>query len=294
MFFASLLSFLKIILVDIVMSGDNAVVIAMATKNLPKKVKKKAIYGWTAGAAILRIGLALLSVYLLQYPIIKFIWWILLLYIAWGFFKQLKLGQKEKKIKTHTSLRWAIGVIVLADLSLSLDNVLAVATMANNMRVLSAWLIISIALIIFAANALSRLMKKHERIMRTGLLVILHASIEIIFGAEIKIPWLPIPLVWIVLILALIIISYLYIHHITHVEFHVRRHHIHNYTRFAIISVSFLLLVLNSFVPSIQQLLTHYLSFRITLLVVSYMVFLELIMQQRAIDHHKMLHQMRH
>ena len=294
MFFASFVALLKIMLINIVMSWDNAVVIAMATKNLPKKVKKKAIYGGTAGAAILRIGLAAITIYLLQYPIIKFVGGMLLLYIARDFFKQLKLGNKEKKIKTHTSLRWAIGTIILADLSLSLDNVLAVASMANNIWVLSIGLIVSIALIIFAANALSRLMKKHERVMWWGLLLILHAAIEIIFGTEIHLPWFPFSLTRWVIIIALIVITYLYIRNITHVAFHVRRHHIHNYTRFIIIWINFLLLITSFFIPEIHKLLIQYESFWITLIIISYMVFLELIMQQRAIDHHKMLHQGKH
>ena len=146
---ASILAVAKIILVDLVMSGDNAIIIAMATHNLPHKYKRLALMIGVFGAAAMRIILALGAVYLLQFQTLQYVGGVLLLYVARSFFKQLKLGIQDQKVVAKTSLWGAVGVIMITDISLSLDNVLAVASIADNIRVLVGGLAASVALMLF-------------------------------------------------------------------------------------------------------------------------------------------------
>ncbi|AZV43138.1 TerC family protein [Peribacillus asahii] len=162
----ALIALLKIILIDIILSGDNAVVIAMATRNLPKELQNKAIFWGTAGAVILRIGFAAIIVYLLQIPYVNLIGGALLLWIA---YKVLVEGEEDTDIKSHNSLSKAIQTIIIADAVMSLDNVVAVAGAAHgHIGMIALGVIISIPIMIFGSKFIVKAMEKYSWIAYAG------------------------------------------------------------------------------------------------------------------------------
>src|SRR3954467_12327185 len=160
------LGLLKIIGVNVILSGDNAVVIALAARSLPAKQQKQAIF-WGAGAAIvLRILLTLFAVALLQLPWLKLIGSLLLFWIG---IKLLIPEDEDPDIKAHDHLMSAIKTILIADLVMSLDNVIAVAAAAGGSVVLLILgLAISIPLVIFGATLLVNLMDRFPIIITAG------------------------------------------------------------------------------------------------------------------------------
>ncbi|WP_442597127.1 TerC family protein [Neobacillus sp. D3-1R] len=160
-----LLGLLQIILINIVLSGDNAVVIALACRNLDVKYQKKAIFFGSFGAIALRIILTFVAVYLLKIPFLNFIGGVLLLWIA---IKLLK-GEDEEDIKASSNLMGAIKTIIFADLIMSLDNVVAVAGAAHgNMLLIIIGLAISIPLIIWGSQLLMAIMGRFPIIVILG------------------------------------------------------------------------------------------------------------------------------
>lgn len=160
-----LLGLLEIILINIVLSGDNAVVIALACRNLDAKYQKKAVFLGSFGAIALRVVLTFVAVYLLQIPYLNFIGGILLLWIA---IKLLK-GEDEEDIRASSNLIGAIKTIIIADLVMSLDNVVAVAGAAEgNMLLIIIGLAISIPLIIWGSQILMTIMDKFPIIVILG------------------------------------------------------------------------------------------------------------------------------
>jgi YjbE family integral membrane protein len=160
------LGLLKIIGVNIILSGDNAVVIALAARSLPARQQKQAIF-WGAGAAIvLRILLTLFAVALLSLPYLKLIGGVLLFWIG---IKLLIPEDEDPDIKAHDHLIAAIKTILIADLVMSLDNVIAVAAAAGGSIVLLVLgLAISIPLVIFGATLLVKLMDRYPVIITIG------------------------------------------------------------------------------------------------------------------------------
>jgi YjbE family integral membrane protein len=156
----------KIIGVNIILSGDNAVVIALAARSLPEKQQKQAVF-WGAGAAIvLRVVLTLFAVALLALPWLKLAGSLLLFWIG---IKLLVPEDDEADVKAHDHLVSAIKTILIADLVMSLDNVIAVAAAAaGNMVLLVLGLAISIPLVIFGATMLIRLMERFPVIIGVG------------------------------------------------------------------------------------------------------------------------------
>jgi YjbE family integral membrane protein len=157
---------LKIIGVNIVLSGDNAVVIALAARSLPPKQQKAAIF-WGAGAAIiLRIILTIFAVQLLSYPWLKLVGALLLLWIG---ISLLLPEDGDQNIDSHENLMAAIRTILIADLVMSLDNVIAVAAAAaGNIVLLVLGLAISIPLVIFGSTLLVKLMERFPIIITIG------------------------------------------------------------------------------------------------------------------------------
>ena len=158
---------LKIIGVNIILSGDNAVVIALAARSLPPEQQKRAIF-WGSGAAIvMRIILTIFAVALLQFAWLKLIGSALLLWIG---VKLLSDGDEgEGGIKSHSSMFDAIKTILIADLVMSLDNVIAVAAAAKGDWVLvMIGLAISIPLIIYASTILIKVMEKYPVVITIG------------------------------------------------------------------------------------------------------------------------------
>ena len=156
----------QIILINIVLSGDNAVVIALASRALPPAQQKKAILFGSLGAIVLRIVLTFFAVYLLTLPYLKLIGAALLLWIGIGL---LKSDDGEEHLEGHSSLFAAIKTIVVADLVMSLDNVIGVAAAAKgNVPLLVFGLVISIPLIIFGSTMILKLMGRFPIIITLG------------------------------------------------------------------------------------------------------------------------------
>ena len=183
---AWLLALVNIIIIDIVMSWDNAIIIWMATRNLPVKLRKKAITIWIVLATIMRIWFAFFATFLLWVVWIRLAWWLLLLYVVWKFYKELRLwwNHHEEWLSSKAKEVWfltAIYTIVIADVSMSLDNVLAVAWAANeNIVALWVWLIFSILLMAFASNFIAKNLNRFPIIQWVWLLVILFVAVEMI------------------------------------------------------------------------------------------------------------------
>ncbi|MCM3442386.1 TerC family protein [Metabacillus halosaccharovorans] len=162
-----LLSLLMIIGIDLVLGADNAVVIAMACRNLPVVQRNKAIVLGTMLAIVIRILITLVAVYLLKIPFLQLIGGVFLLYIAY----QLIVGKEEDttKIRSHQSLWKAIKTIVVADLLMGFDNVLAVAGAAQGHMVLVALgLFISIPIIIWGSKIILVLLTKYPFLIYIG------------------------------------------------------------------------------------------------------------------------------
>ncbi len=158
---------LKIIGINIVLSGDNAVVIALASRSLPPKQQKQAIF-WGSGAAIvMRIVLTLFAVALLALPWLKLVGSALLLWI--GIKLLIDEGDDGEGIEGHDSMLAAIKTILIADLVMSLDNVIAVAAAAkNDTMLLAIGLAISIPLIIYASTLLIKVMERFPIVITIG------------------------------------------------------------------------------------------------------------------------------
>ncbi len=203
---------INIIIIDIVMSGDNAIIIGMATKDLDPKYRKRAIIIWIAVATILRIIFSIFVVYLLQIVGLKLAGWLLLLYVVWTFYKWLRNNESEwHNVKTALTFSAAIWTIILADVSMSLDNVLAVAWAAHdNVVLLWIGLVISILLMAFASNFIAEKLWKYPQIQWVWLVIILFVAIEMILSGSQTIPffqeipnYLP-SLMWIIAIFLMI------------------------------------------------------------------------------------------
>lgn len=170
----------SIILLDIVLSGDNAVVIALACRNLAKNQRSKAILIGTGGAIGLRIVLTFIAVWLLQIPFVKVVGGLLLIYIA---FDLLKSGSEDPDVKSGNSLFAAVRTIIVADFVMSLDNVLAIAGVANgHMGLVALGLLVSIPLIVFGSQIIIKLMEKFPILIWIGALLIAYTAGEMIVG----------------------------------------------------------------------------------------------------------------
>ena len=181
---AGAFALLNIILIDLVMSGDNAILIGMATKNLSPEIRKKAIFWWVAGATILRIIFSLGVVFLLQIPGLEFLWAILLLYVVWKFYREIRANEHHDEHgngKTATTFKAAIQTIIIADVAMSLDNVLAVAGASHgNIVNLMIGLIVSIILMVIASNYIAKKLEEYPSIQWVGLFVILFTALEML------------------------------------------------------------------------------------------------------------------
>jgi len=165
---------LSIIVLNLVLSGDNAVVIALATRKLPKNSQTKAIVIGTAGAVVLRILLMLIAVELLTVPYVKIIGAGLLFYIAYDL---LKSNGAEAEVKSETTLLSAVRTIIIADLVMSLDNVLAIAGVADGHFLLAViGLIISIPIVIFGSQVILKLMDRFPWLIWIGALLIAYTA----------------------------------------------------------------------------------------------------------------------
>ena len=179
----------QIIFIDLVLAGDNAIIIGMVASKFPPEQRKKVIFWGIGGAVILRIILTLLTAYLLQITGLRLIGGLLLLYIVYKLYVDVIKGtEKEEDIKVdNSSFLKAIWTVLLADFTMSLDNVLGVAGAAGeHYGLLIFGLILSIILMATAATLISGWIKKYRWIAWLGLLAILVVAVELIY-TDIKI-----------------------------------------------------------------------------------------------------------
>jgi len=182
----------QIILIDLVLAGDNAIIIGMVASKFPLEQRKKIIFWGIGGAVVLRIILTLLTAYLLQITGLRLIGGLLLLYIVYKLYVDVVKGfENESDIKVDNSnFLKAIWTILLADFTMSLDNVLGVAGAAGDHYYLLIFgLVLSIILMATAATLISNWIKKYKWIAWAGLIAILIVAIELIY-TDIKILFL--------------------------------------------------------------------------------------------------------
>ena len=195
---AGLTALFQVIAIDLVLAGDNAIVIGLAAAGLPSELRKKAILIGIIAATVLRIGFALITTWLLQIgPILLIAGGLLLLWVCWKMWRELRVSYEEeheatealanadydkdgtvggKPRKTFAQAAWQI---VIADVSMSLDNVLAVAGAAmDHPTVLIIGLALSIALMGFAASFVARLLHKYRWIAYIGLIIIFYVAVK--------------------------------------------------------------------------------------------------------------------
>ena len=179
----------QIILIDLVLAGDNAIIIGMVASKFPVEQRKKVIFWGIGGAVILRIILTLLTAYLLQITGLRLIGGLLLLYIVYKLYVDvIKGSETEEDVKVdNSSFLKAIWTVLLADFTMSLDNVLGVAGAAgDHYGLLVFGLVLSIVLMATAATLISGWIKKYKWIAWLGLLAILIVAVELIY-TDIKI-----------------------------------------------------------------------------------------------------------
>ena len=179
----------QIILIDLVLAGDNAIIIGMVASKFPPEQRKKVIFWGIGGAVILRIILTLLTAYLLQITGLRLIGGLLLLYIVYKLYVDvIKGSENQENIKVDSSsFLKAIWTVLLADFTMSLDNVLGVAGAAGeHYGLLVFGLVLSIVLMATAATLISGWIKKYRWIAWLGLLAILIVAVELIY-TDIKI-----------------------------------------------------------------------------------------------------------
>ena len=176
----------QIIFIDLVLAGDNAIIIGMVASKFPTEQRKKIIFWGIGGAVILRIILTLLTAYLLQITGLRLIGGLLLLYIVYKLYTDVikGLGNEDEVKIDNTSFLKAIWTILLADFTMSLDNVLGVAGAAGDHYALLVFgLVLSIILMATAATLISNWIKKYKWIAWAGLLAIFIVAIELIYTA---------------------------------------------------------------------------------------------------------------
>ena len=196
---------LQVIAIDLVLAGDNAIVIGLAAAGLPSEQRRKAILIGVAAATVLRICFAVITVHLLAVLGLLLVGGILLLWVCWKMWRELRTPPEEEQEATDAlsgtepggraaakaprkTLGQAALQIVVADVSMSLDNVLAVAGAAReHLTVLVIGLILSIALMGLAASFIARLLHRYRWIAYVGLLIILYVALDMIWRGALEV-----------------------------------------------------------------------------------------------------------
>lgn len=204
---ASLTALLQVFAIDLVLAGDNAIVIGLAAAGLPSEQRKKAILIGVLAATVLRIGFAAVTVKLLAIVGLLLAGGILLLWVCWKMYRELRTSQADELEATEAlsnsgldrdqsaadkkkrkTLGQAAMQIVVADVSMSLDNVLAVAGAArDHFPVLVIGLVLSIALMGLAASFIAKLLHRHRWIAYIGLLIILYVALDMVYRGVVEV-----------------------------------------------------------------------------------------------------------
>jgi YjbE family integral membrane protein len=174
----------QVLMIDIVLAGDNAVVIGLAAARVPPKMRKKVIFWGLVAAVILRIAMAAVAVKMLAVIGLTLAGGILLLWVCWRMWRDIA-GEKHHdapKIDAGASARRAIFQILVADISMSLDNVLAVAGAArDHLDVLIIGLLMSVALMGAAATYIAKLLERYRWIAYIGLAIVLYVAVSMVW-----------------------------------------------------------------------------------------------------------------
>ena len=194
---AELGALLQVIMVDLVLAGDNAIVVGLAAAGLPAEQRKKVILIGIIGAALMRIAFAAVTVQLLQIIGLVLAGGLLLLWVAWKLWRELRLqgalqlaesAEGGAATQPRKTMGQAVWQIILADLSMSLDNVLAVAGIARDHPViLVIGLALSVAFMAVAATFIARLLNRHHWIAYVGLAVIVYVACQMIWEGSLQV-----------------------------------------------------------------------------------------------------------
>jgi len=178
-----LVALAQVLFIDLVLAGDNAVVVGMAVAGLPPVQRRRAIVIGIAAAAVIRIGLATVALELLAIIGLMLAGGVLLLWVCWRMYRELRPSVRHAGAKPIAkSLRQAVLQILLADLSMSLDNVLAVAGAARgHIGVLILGLAASVVMMAVAATLIARLLERHRWIAWIGLLIVLFVAVKLMW-----------------------------------------------------------------------------------------------------------------
>ena len=172
----------QILLIDLVLAGDNAIIIGLAVARLPLEQRRKAILAGIAGATIIRIFFALVAVKLLAIIGLTLAGGILLLWVVWKSARELSATASHDEAAPPQTLRGAIWRIIIADISMSLDNVLGVAGASRgHPLLLAAGLVISIALMGVAANFVARIMMRFPWLAWAGIAIVGYVAVSMVY-----------------------------------------------------------------------------------------------------------------
>ena len=202
-FSAELSTILQVIFINVVLSGDNAIVVGMAAAGAPAAIRPKVIFYGVGGAVVLRVLLSLMAVQFLNVVGLLFVGGLLLLWVCWKLYREIQESAAEHAgvetlgevsdpgvvIESTKSLGEALWQIIIADISMSLDNVLAVAGAARDHPwIMAGGLLLSIALMGFAATFIARLLDRYRWLAWVGLIVIVYVALSMIWegGWEIE------------------------------------------------------------------------------------------------------------
>lgn len=197
---SELTTIIEVIVINVVLSGDNAIVVGMAANGAPVEIRQKVIVYGIAGAVVLRVLLALLAVRFLHIVGLLFAGGLLLLWVCWKLYREIRSGDEklaESQIgeagaaaprSRPKTLRQALVQIILADVSMSLDNVLAVAGAAReHPYIMAAGLVLSVALMGAAATVIARLLDRYRWLAWVGLLAILYVALKMMWDGALDI-----------------------------------------------------------------------------------------------------------
>jgi len=177
-----LVALTQVIMIDVALAGDNAVVVGLAVAGLPPRQKRSAILLGIGGATVIRIALGAVALQLLEIIGLLLAGGVLLLWVCWRMYRELRRPHRAVTAGGEKTLRQAMLQIVLADLSMSLDNVLAVAGAANDrLWILVTGLLLSVALMGLAANLIAGLLEKYRWISWVGLLIVVYVALAMIW-----------------------------------------------------------------------------------------------------------------
>jgi YjbE family integral membrane protein len=177
-----LVALAQVIMIDVALAGDNAVVVGLAVAGLPARQKRSAILLGIGGATVIRIALGAVALQLLAIIGLLLAGGLLLLWVCWRMFRELHRPHRVAAAGGEKTLRQAMLQIILADVSMSLDNVLAVAGAAQQrLWILVTGLLLSVALMGLAANLVARLLERYRWIAWVGLLIVVYVALNMIW-----------------------------------------------------------------------------------------------------------------